>query len=189
MAGSHRDSRRVLPRFWPPGFPFPAVNPGGILAGLPPGSRRDFGRRDFASRRESRRDLAGITIGIPPRFWPPGFCFAPRALAGSPAEILAAEFSLPAVNPGGILAGLPPGSRRDFGRWDFASRQESQRELGENSCRDFGRRGSASCQESRRDLGGLTHQDFGRRDSRFSLRILHRSGRDSPLGKIDLHGV
>ena len=216
-------------RFWPPGFRFtpralaglpaeilaaefslPAVNPGGILGGLPPGSRRDFGRRDFASRREhwrdcpprfwppsfrsppsipagswrdyhrdpaeilaagislraesagglarrdfgrrvsppcreSRWDLGGITTGIPARFWPPGFRFTPRALAGLPAEILAAEFSLPAVNPGGILGGLPPGSRRDFGRRDFASREESQRELGENSCRDFGRRGSASC--------------------------------------------
>ena len=65
-AGSHRDSRRVLPRFWPPGFPFPAVNPGGILAGLPPGSRRDFGRRDFASRRERWRDR-------PPRLWPLSF--------------------------------------------------------------------------------------------------------------------
>ena len=129
------------------------------LGGIPAGSCRDFGRRDFrsppwipaGSHRDSRRVL--------PRFWPPGFPF-------------------PAVNPSGILAGLPPGSRRDFGCRDFAPRPESQRELGENSCRDFGRRGSASCRESRRDLGGLTHQDFGRRDSRFSLRILQRSRRD-----------
>ena len=163
---------------------FPCKNATGILAGSPPGPAEILATRISIPRRESRRDLGGITTGIPPRLWPPGFRFAPRALAGSPAE-----FSLPAVNPGGILAGLPPGSRRDFGRRDFASRQESQRELGENSCRDFGRRGSASCRESRRDLGGLTHQDFGRQDSRFSLRILQRSRRDSPLGKIDLHGV
>ena len=168
MAGSHRDSRRVLPRFWPPGFPFPAVNPGGIPPGFPPGPAAILAAGISVPRRESRRDLGGITTGIPPRFWPPGFRFAPRALAGSPAEILAAESSLPAVNPGGILAGLPPGSRRDFGRRDFASLPESQRELGENSCRDFGRRGSASCRESRRDLGGLTHQDFDRRDFRLS---------------------
>ena len=173
MAGSHRDSRRVLPRFWPPGFPFPAVNPGGIPPGFPPGPAAILASGISVPRRESRRDLGGITAGILPRFWLPGFRFAPRALAGSPAEILAAEFSLPAVNPGGILAGLPPGSRRDF-----ASRPESQRELGENSCQDFGRRGSASCRECRRDLGGLTYQDFGRRDSRFSLRILPRSHRD-----------
>ena len=81
MAGSHRDSRRVLPRFWPPGFPFPAVNPGGILAGLPPGSRQDFGRRDFALRRERWRDR-------PPRFWPPGFRFAQRIPAGTWRELL-----------------------------------------------------------------------------------------------------
>ena len=66
LAGSHRDSRRVLPRFWPPGFPFPAGIHSGILAGLPPGSRRDFGRRDFASGRERWRDR-------PPRFWPLSF--------------------------------------------------------------------------------------------------------------------
>ena len=82
---------------------------------------------------------------------------------------------------GGITTGIPPGFR-------FAPRIPvgTWREL---TCRDFGRRGSASCRESRRDLGGLTHQDFGRRDYRFSLRILERSRRDSPLGKIDLHGV
>ena len=155
--------------------------------GIPAGPAEILAAGISVSRRESRRDLGGITTGNPPRFWRPGFRFAPRALAGSPAEILVAEFSLPAVNPGGSLARLPPGSRRDFGRRDFPSRQESQRELGDISCRDFGRWGSASCRESRRDLGGLTHQDFGRRDSRFSLRILQRSRRDSPLGKIDLH--
>ena len=154
------------------------MNPGGIPPGFPPGPAAILAAGISVPRRESRGDLGGITTGIPPRFWLLGFRFAPRALAGSPAEILAAEFSLPTVNPGGILAGLPLGSRRDFGRRDFASRPESQRELGENSCQDFGRRGSASCRESRRDLGGLTHQDFGRRDSRFSLRILQRSRRD-----------
>ena len=107
LAGSHRDSRRVLPRFWPPGFPFPAVNPGGILAGLPPGSRRDFGNRDFASRRERWRDR-------PPRFWPPSFRSPPSIPAGSwrdyhrdPAEILAAGISLRAQNPSGNLARIP----------------------------------------------------------------------------------
>ena len=148
MAGSLRDSCRVLPRFWPPGFPFPAVNPGGIPMGFPPGLAAILAAGISVPHRESRRDLGGITSRIPWRFWPPGFRFALRVLAGSPAEILAAEFSLPAVNPGGILAGLPPGSRRDFGRRDFTSRPESQWELGENS--------------SRRDLGGFTHQDFGR---------------------------
>ena len=59
LARSPRDSRRVLPRFWPPGFPFSAVNSDGILAGLPSGSRRDYGSRDFAFR-EPRRDLGGI---------------------------------------------------------------------------------------------------------------------------------
>ena len=130
---------------------------GGIPPGFPPGPAEILAAGISVSRRESRRDLGGITTGIPPRFWPPGFRFAPRALAGSPAEILVAEFSLPAVNPGGILARLPPGSRRDFGRRDFPSRQESQRELGDFSCRDFGRWGSASCRESRRDLGAWAH--------------------------------
>ena len=180
-AGSWRDYHRDPAEILAAEISLRAESTGGI-------ARRNFGRRVFAPRRESRQDLGGITTGIPLRFWPPGFRFAPRALAGLPAEIVAATFLLPAVNPGGILAGLPPGSRRDFGRWDFASRQESQRELGENSCQDFGCRGSASCRESRRDLGGLTHQEFGRRDSRFSLRILQRSRRDSPLGKIDLYG-
>ena len=101
------------------------------LVKKPPGSRRDLGRIPpgfppgpaeilaagiSVPCRESRWDLGGIATGIPPRFWPPGFRFAPRALMGSPAEILAAEFLLPPVNPGVILAGLPPGSRRDFGR-------------------------------------------------------------------------
>ena len=108
MAGSHRDSLRVLPRFWPPGFPFPAVNPGGIPPGYPPGPAEILAAGISVPRRESRRDLGGITTGIPPKFWRPGFRFAPTALAGSPAEILAAEFSLPAVNPGGITIGIPP---------------------------------------------------------------------------------
>ena len=146
MAGSRRDSRRVLPRFWPPGFPFPAVNPGGIPPGFPPGpaailaagisvprresqrdlggittgislraesaggiARRNFGRRVFTPRRKSRRDLGGITTGIPPRFWPPGFRFAPRIQAGTWREFLprflAAGVLLPAENPVGILVG------------------------------------------------------------------------------------
>ena len=100
---------------------------GGIPPRFPPGPAEILAAGISVPRRESRRDLGGITTGIPPRFWPPGFRFAPRALAGSPVEILAAEFSLPAVNPGGILAGLPPGSRRDFGRRDFASRRERWR--------------------------------------------------------------
>ena len=100
---------------------------GGIPPGFPPGPAAILAAGISVPRRESWRDLGGITTGIPPRFWPPGFRFAPRALAGSPAEILAAELSLPAVNPGGILAGLPPASRRDFGRRDFASRRERWR--------------------------------------------------------------
>ena len=128
LAGSPRDSRRVLPRFWPPGFPFPAVNPGGILAGLQPGSRRDFGRRDFASRREPRRDLGGIARrdfgrrdfasrresqggtwrDLPPRFWPPGFCFLPRIPSGSwcdhPPRFCSPRFPFLAEN----LARIPP---------------------------------------------------------------------------------
>ena len=102
---------------------------GGLPPGFPPGPAEVLAVGISVPRRESRRDLGGITTGIPPRFWPPGFRFAPKALAGSPAEILAAEFSLPAVNSGGILAGLPPGSRRDFGRLDFASRREHWRDL------------------------------------------------------------
>ena len=81
---------------------------GGIPPGFPPGPAEILAAGISVPRRESRRDLGGITTGIPPRFWPPGFRFAPRARAGSPAEILAAEFSLPAMNPGGILVGLPP---------------------------------------------------------------------------------
>ena len=81
---------------------------GGIPPGFPPGPAEILAAGISVPRRESRRDLGGITSGIPPRFWPPGFRFAPRAPAGSPAEILAAEFSLPAVNPGGIITGIPP---------------------------------------------------------------------------------
>ena len=83
MAGSHRDSCRVLPRFWPPGFPFPAVNPGGIPPGFPPSPAAILAAGISIPRRESRRDLGGITSGIPPRFWPPGFRFAPRIPAGT----------------------------------------------------------------------------------------------------------
>ena len=95
------------PRFWPPSFRSPPSIPAGswrdyhrdpaeILAagislraesasGL---ARRDFGRRVFAPRRESRWDLGGITTGIPPRFWPPGFRFARRIPAGTWRELL-----------------------------------------------------------------------------------------------------
>ena len=84
------------------------MNPSGIPPGFPPGPAAILAAGMSVPRRESRRDLGGITTGIPPRFWPPRFRFAPRALAGSPAEILAAEFSLPAVNPGGITTGISP---------------------------------------------------------------------------------
>ena len=120
--------------------------------GIPAGSCRGFGRRVSVPRRESRRDLGGITTGIPPRFWPPGFRFAPRALAGSPAEILAAEFSLPAVSPGGILADY----HRDPAEILAAGISLRAESAGGLSRRDFGRRVFVPRRESRRDLGGIT---------------------------------
>ena len=69
--------------------------------GIPPGSRRDFGRRDFSSRRESRRDLGkilagseipggqnltGIVLRISPRFSPGSKNLAAKISPGSCCE-------------------------------------------------------------------------------------------------------
>ena len=75
-AGSWRDYHRDPAEILAAGISLRAESAGGI-------TRRDFGRRVFAPRRESRRDPGGITTGIPPRFWPPGFRFAPRIPAGN----------------------------------------------------------------------------------------------------------
>ena len=96
---SHRDIRLpaknpgktpagIPPRFWPPGNgPIPL--PPRIPARFPPGSRRDFGRR------ESR-----LPPRIPARFPP-----------GSRRDFGRRESRLPP-----IPARFPPGSCRDFGR-------------------------------------------------------------------------
>jgi len=65
-------------------------------------SRRDFGRREVPSRRESRPNSR---LRIPARFWPPGFL-------------------LPDENPGEILAAGIFASRRE-------SRRDSQQDRGE----------------------------------------------------------
>ena len=106
--GSWRDLGGIPPGFPPgpaeilaAGISLPVESAGGI-------ARRDFGRRVFAPRRESRRDLGGITTGIPPRFWPPGFRFAPRIPAGTWREFL------PRFWPPGFcfLPRIPSGSWR-----------------------------------------------------------------------------
>ena len=61
---------------------------GGIPPGFPPGPAAILAAGISFPRCESRRNLGGITTGIPPRFWPPGFCFALRIPAGTWRELL-----------------------------------------------------------------------------------------------------
>ena len=98
-AGSWRDYHRDPAEILAAGIWLRAESAGVI-------ARRDFGRQVFAPRRESQRDLGGITTGIPPRFWPPGFRFAPRIPAGTWRELL------PRFWPPGFcfLSRIPSGS-------------------------------------------------------------------------------
>ena len=92
---SHRDLGGIPPGFLPgpaeilaAGISVPAVNPGGIPPGFPPGPAAILAAGISVPRCESRRDLGGITTGIPPRFWPPGFRFALRIPTGTWRELL-----------------------------------------------------------------------------------------------------
>ena len=87
-------------------------NLGGIPPGFPPGPAAILAAVISVPRRESQRDLAVITTGVPPRFWPPGFLFTPRALVGSPAESFGRRVFAPRRESrrdlGGITTGIPP---------------------------------------------------------------------------------